>query len=58
MDALIDKYYSMIEPYAIGTNGEQTGYTYLTGSSTFTAAKNELKTHVASRKSLISTYVP
>lgn len=58
MDALIDKYYTLVEPYTIGTNGEQSGYTYLTSSASFTAAKTELKTHIASRKTLISSYVP
>lgn len=58
MDALIDKYYALITPYAIGTDGEQTGYTYLTSSSSFTAEKQKLKTHISNRKALINTYVP
>lgn len=58
MDALIEKHYALITPYAIGTDGEQAGYTYLTNSSTFTAEKQALKTHVSNRKTLISTYVP
>jgi spore coat protein CotH len=57
-DALIDKYYTIIEPHVVGANGEQSGYTFLTNSSSFTEAKAYLKNHFASRRSLISTYVP
>jgi spore coat protein CotH len=56
--ALIDKYSNMITPYAIGANGEQTGYTYLTNSSSFINANTALKTHVTDRIKLISGYVP
>jgi hypothetical protein len=58
MNALIDQYSTLITPYAIGAEGEQSGYTYLTGSSSFTSAISALKTHVASRRTLISGYVP
>lgn len=58
MNALIDQYSALITPYAIGAEGEQSGYTYLTGSSSFTSAISALKTHVASRRTLISGYVP
>lgn len=58
LDALIDQYYSLVTPYAIGTNGEQTGYTYLTSSTSFTNEKQNLKTHVSNRKALIQTFVP
>ena len=57
-DALIDKYYSIIEPYVVGTNGEQTGYTYLTSGSSFAAAKTYLKSHFVGRRALISTFIP
>ncbi len=57
-NALIDKYYSIIEPYAVGVNGEQSGYTFLTSSNSFTEAKTYLKNHFAGRRSLISTYIP
>lgn len=58
MNTLFDKYYSMISPYAIGAEGEQSSYTYLTSSSSFTSAFTELKTHVVSRRTLITNYVP
>ncbi len=58
LDALIDKYYTMIAPYVIGENGEQEGYTYLDNEQSFINAYNELKTHISDRKTLISTYVP
>ena len=57
-DALIDKYYSIIEPFVVGANGEQPGYTYLTSRSSFAAAKSYLKNHFEGRRSLISSYVP
>ena len=57
MNALIDNYHSMITPFAIGVEGEQPGYTYLTGSSSFTNAASVLKNHVVSRRSLISKYI-
>lgn len=58
INAMLDKNYNLISPYAIGTNGEQSGYTYLTGSASFTNALTELKNHVANRRSLITSYVP
>jgi hypothetical protein len=58
MNAHIDQYSTMITPYAIGSEGEQSGYSYLTGSSAFTSAISSLKTHVASRRTLISGFVP
>jgi len=57
MNELIDKYHSMITPFAIGIEGEQAGYTYLTGSSSFSNAASALKTHVVSRRNLISKYI-
>ena len=58
MDVLIDKYYAMITPYAIGANGEQVGYTYLVNSASFTNEKANLKTHISNRRTLITTFVP
>lgn len=58
MNALIDKYSTMILPYAIGAEGEKPGYTYLTSNSSFTSAISDLKTHVSTRRRLISSYVP
>ncbi len=58
MHALIDKYYDMITPYAIGINGEQAGYTYLTNQTTFTNERANLKTHVTNRISLVTTFAP
>jgi|WetSurMetagenome_2_1015567.scaffolds.fasta_scaffold46320_2 spore coat protein H len=58
MNAIIDKYYSLISIYAIGTEGEKTSYTYLTSNSSFTNAFSDLKKHITARKTLISGYVP
>lgn len=56
--ALIDKYYNVITPYVIGTNGEQYKYTYLISSASYNNACAALKTHITTRKALISEYVP
>jgi spore coat protein H len=56
--AMIDKYYNMITPYAIGTKGEQYKYTYLISSASYNNAYSALKTHITTRKALISGYVP
>ena len=58
MNALFDKYHNLISPYVIGANGEQANYTHLTNSASFTSALASLKTHVSTRRALISTYVP
>lgn len=58
MDALVEKYHTMVSPYAIGANGEQTGYSYLTSPASFTNEKQNIKTHIANRKALINTFVP
>jgi len=58
MDALIDKYYTLITPYVIGVNGEQPGYTYITNPTTFTNERMNLKTHISNRRTLITTFVP
>ena len=57
INTLIDKYYNLIEPYATGENGEQKGYTYLDGNSSFTNARTALKTHISNRKVLVKSYV-
>lgn len=58
VNALIDTYTALITPYAIGAEGEQSGATYLAGSSSFTGAIAALKMHVVNRRALISSYVP
>jgi spore coat protein H len=58
IDALLDNYYNMISPFVIGTDGEQSKYTYLTSNSSYTSALSELKKHVANRKTLMTSYVP
>jgi hypothetical protein len=58
MNSMIDNYNQLIAPFAIGAGGEQTGYTYLTGSSSFNNAFTALKTHVINRRNLISVYAP
>lgn len=58
MDALFTKYHSMIAPFAIGANGEQPGATYLVNPNAFINGLQELKTHIANRKSVIAQFNP
>jgi hypothetical protein len=55
---LIEKYYSMISPFAIGAEGEKVSYTYLSGDESFVNASFELKSHISNRRALIKSYVP
>ena len=57
INELIDKYFIMISPYAVGINGELPKHTYLSNSSSFTIARTDLKSHVVKRRTLITTYV-
>lgn len=58
INPMIDKYYDLISQYVIGANGEQPGYTYLTGTGSFTSGPANLKSHITSRRTLIATYIP
>ena len=57
LGAMLDRYAALISPFVVGANGEQVGYTH-TSAAQFTAALPTLKTHLANRKSLVTTYVP
>ena len=57
MNALIDKYQTLISSSVIGTNGEKTKYTYITSESSFNSAFTSLKSHVVARRSLVTTFV-
>lgn len=54
---LINHHYELISPYAIGTNGEQSGYSYLSGSSSFTSAYTDLKSHVSGRRTTAEQFL-
>lgn len=56
MNALFEKYHSLISPYVIGTNGEKTGYTYLASSADFTNELTVLKTHVTTRINAVTAF--
>ena len=58
MNGLIDKYQSLITPFAVGVNGEKPSYTYLTSEASFTSSFPALKTHVTARRALVTTFVP
>lgn len=51
------QYYSnLIREYAIGTNGEQSGYTFLESNGDFDSAISYLISHVSSRQSVVQNY--
>ncbi|MEY4627660.1 MAG: hypothetical protein RL003_1632 [Bacteroidota bacterium] len=56
--AMIDKYYDLITPFVVGTDGEQPKYTHLSSASAFTAERSALKTHVSNRIALINQFLP
>ncbi len=56
--AMIDKYYDLITPFVVGTNGEQPKYTHLSSQSAFTNERAALKTHVTNRIALLNQFVP
>ena len=58
MTPLFQKYHAMVAPYAVGANGEQAGYTYLTSSAAFTTALSGLQSHVQARRALVAQFVP
>ena len=58
IDLLIDKYMDLITPFVIGTDGEQPGYGYISNSNIFLNQRAGLKSHVANRNTLISSFVP
>ena len=58
MHAMIDKYYDLITPFVVGSNGEQPSYTHLSGAAAFTAERSALKTHISNRIALINQFLP
>lgn len=56
--AMIDKYYDLITPFVVGTEGEQPKYTHLSSAAAFTAERSALKTHVSNRIALINQFLP
>jgi len=58
MDALFDRYHSLISPWVIGAEGEQPGYTFLPSQSAFAPALGDLKTHVRNRRALLAQFLP
>ena len=52
------QYYSnLIREYVIGTNGEQSGYTFLESDGDFDSAISYLNTHVYNRQSVVTNYI-
>lgn len=46
-----------IEPYVVGSGGEQPGYTHLSSPSAFAAAHDELQQHPGQRARAVATYL-
>ncbi len=54
MQSLYDEYYNLLKDYAYA---EESGYSFLNSNSDFDNGINTLKSHVASRRSQLSTYL-
>ncbi|MBU1095356.1 MAG: spore coat protein [Ignavibacteriae bacterium HGW-Ignavibacteriae-2] len=50
-------YSSLIKEYAVGSNGEQKGYTFLESDSDFDSAISQLISHVNSRYNVVQNYI-
>lgn len=50
-------YADLVREYAVGTNGEQSGYTFLKSDGDFDSAISYLMSHVSSRYSVVQNYV-
>lgn len=50
-------YSSLIREYVVGSNGEQSRYTFLGPDSDFDSAINYLTSHVSSRQSVVQNYI-
>lgn len=57
MNAIIDKHYNLIAPYVIGTEPEQTNYTFLTNAAAFSTGVEQLKQHVVTRNDVVNAYL-
>jgi len=51
------QYHNLIAPYAVGTDGERSGYTFLNSDADFTSAMNYLISHVSSRYNAVMGYL-
>jgi hypothetical protein len=57
MNELFERNHSLIAPFAVGANGEQKSYTYLTSATTFTNELSALKQHVATRNQVVNDFL-
>ncbi|MBL4703627.1 MAG: CotH kinase family protein [Flavobacteriales bacterium] len=58
MNSRVIDAHSLVEQYVTGPDGEQNGYTFLTNSSDFTTAHNDVLTHISSQWSAADAYTP
>jgi spore coat protein CotH len=58
LDRKIDAYHSLITPYVVGIDGEQSGYSYLNNSGEFVTEKNNLHVHIQNRINVINQFLP
>ena len=56
MTRIYTGYQSQIEPYVTGTDGEQSGYSFLNSSGDFSTAVNELISHTGQRWGVVYSY--
>lgn len=58
MSSVYNNYYSQIEQYVTGTDGEIDGYSYVNSSANFSNALNDLLSHVTERYNIVDSYAP
>lgn len=58
LDSRITNYHNMIQPYVTGTNGEQSGYTYLSSSTDFDNSLSTLLNYISTRIVEADAYTP
>lgn len=59
MNDIFDRYHTLISPYVIGPEENETGkYTHLSSTSSFTNELSTLKQHVVARKQSVDAFVP
>jgi hypothetical protein len=57
MDAMLDRYHTLIAPHAVGPNGEQPGATFLPNEAAFTVGLSALKNHVRARRAVVDAFL-
>lgn len=57
INPMLTSYHQLITPWVVGANGEQAGYTFLSGPAAFTNALPALHTHVRNRVATLAAFL-